>query len=74
MRVFKPKTSYLKIRKIRWLVYCGIFKIRGGQFPLIAQILQVRGDVILCNLLYLQKEIKLYYPNLLTRVGCLFVD
>lgn len=37
--------------------YCGIIKIHGVQFLWISKILQVRGNVILCIFLNLQKEI-----------------
>lgn len=41
----------------------GMIKIREGQFPYIAWILLVRGDVIPCAILGLQKEIWVYNSN-----------
>lgn len=38
-------------------MYCGIIKVRGGQFSWIAHILQFRGDVILWMILNPQKQI-----------------
>lgn len=55
-------------------IYCGIIKFRGGQFSWMASILQVRRDVISCVLIYLRKEICLYYSNFSIRGGGNFVD
>lgn len=54
----------------KFLCYCGIINFRWGQFSWIVRILQVRGIVISCILLYFQKETRLYYLNLLIRGGC----
>lgn len=44
--------------------YCGIIEIRMGQCSWLASLLQAYGDVVSCILLYLQKEIWLFNPNL----------
>lgn len=55
-------TSYGRNAILSW----GIIKFRGDNFrSWSAKIVQVFGNVISCNLFYLQNEIWLYYPYLL---------
>lgn len=54
-------TSYGRNAILSW----GVIKFRGDNFrSLSAKVVQVFGNVISCNLFYLQNEIWLYYPNL----------
>ena len=45
--LLKMKSLYLCLNTKFKMIYCGIFKIRGGQFSWFVNFLQVRGDVIL---------------------------